>query len=390
MGDYVFVSYKHGDHDFSAMLIRQLQGAGFNVWVDSEQLRAGENWREAINEAIKESFALVLVITPESKASEYVTYEWAFAQGAGIKVVPLLRKPTKMHPQLEILQYLDFTDLTNLPWDRLVRRLRELRGENPPNSVVVARDAPASVKSAVVAMDSHNPDDRRAALRSLAQMNHPAAHAALIGAVQHPMRDVRVDAAFMLAKLTNNQDAAAVPGLLDALTDEDPRIRIAACKVLGDIGDPASVPALLQILVRQSESDVHWQATSALSKIGAAAVPGLMDALKDDDWKVRRSAADALWGMREPSAVPGLVEALVDRNDVVKQASAGALEALGDAAVPGLKEALGSRNPALAQAATEVLQRIGTPAAMEATKPAPAASKPNTTGLLNRLPPRGS
>lgn len=119
MSQHIFVSYKHEDEVFADMLMRQLQLAGFTVWLDTEHLRAGENWREAINQAIKEAFALVLVISPEAKSSEYVTYEWAFAQGAGIKVVPVLLRPTdNLHPQLEMLQYLDFTDRTRPPWDK--------------------------------------------------------------------------------------------------------------------------------------------------------------------------------------------------------------------------------------------------------------------------------
>src|SRR5262245_61240220 len=118
MNQQIFISYKHSEKEFCDMLIRQLEAAGFKVWVDADQLRAGENWREAINDAIRDSFALILVISPYSKMSEYVTYEWAFAQGAGIKVIPLMLIHTeKLHPQLENLQYLDFTDRARPPWD---------------------------------------------------------------------------------------------------------------------------------------------------------------------------------------------------------------------------------------------------------------------------------
>lgn len=367
---HVFVSYKHEEQDFVEMLIRQLEAAGFPVWIDTEQLRAGENWREQINFAIQDSFALILVISPDAKRSEYVTYEWAFAQGAGIKVIPLLLKPTdKLHPQLDMLQYLDFTDRARPPWDKLLRRLWELQGEQQPHSVVVARDAPAAVKSAVVALDSHNAEERRSALKSLAQMNHPTAYAALVGAVQHPMRDVRVDAAFLLAKQTEYKDAAAVPGLLDALNDEDARIRSAACKALGDIGDGAAVTDLLRVMVKDSDSNIRWQATGALGKIGAAAVPGLCEALRDEDWKVRRSAAEALWSMHEPEAIPALTEALVDKNDVVRQAAAGALEAMGAMAVTGLIEIMKTtREAGISRAAADMLNKIGSPVGIEAVK----------------------
>lgn len=367
MNQHVYISYKHEDKNFADMLTRQLQVAGFTVWLDTEYLRAGENWREAINVAIQDAFALVLVISPEAKTSEYVTYEWAYAQGAGVKVVPvLLRATDKLHPQLEQLQYLDFTDRARPPWDKLIRRLWEIQGESQPYTVPVARDAPPTVKSAVAALDSTNAEERRQALKSLAQMNHPAAYAALVGAIQHPMRDVRVDAAFLLTKETNHQERAAVPGLLDALHDDDPRLRAAAAKSLGEIGDATAVPELLRSMNTDPDGNIRWQASGALSKIGEAAVPGLAEALKDEDWKVRRSAAEALAGMREPSAIPALIEVMADRNDVVRQAVANALESMGIIAVPKLIEALNSRDGNLARTAAEMLQRIGTPEALVA------------------------
>ncbi|MBA3870827.1 MAG: HEAT repeat domain-containing protein [Anaerolineae bacterium] len=368
MTNHVFISYKHEEQDFVEMLIRQLQAAGFPVWVDTEQLRAGENWRESINAAIHDSFALILVISPDSKASQYVTYEWAYALGVGIKVIPVLLKPTeKLHPQIENLQYLDFTDSARPSWDKLLRRLWELQGENQPHSVTIARDAPPIVTSAVAALDSHNAEERRSALKSLAQNNHPAAYAALVSAIQHPMRDVRVDAGFLLAKQTNYKDAAAVPGLLDALNDEDPRIRTAACKALGDIGDGSAVAELLRVMVEDSDSQIRWHATGAVSKMGHSAVPGLCAALRDENWKVRRSAAEALWSMHEPEAVPGLAEALVDKNDVVRQAATAALEGMGAGAVMGLIDVMKNTKDAfVSRAVIDMLQKIGSQPGIEA------------------------
>ncbi len=369
MGQHVFISYKHDDRIFANQLIHQIQSAGFRVWIDEEQLRAGDNWREGINTAIRQSFALILIITPESKMSEYVTYEWAFAQGANVKVIPvMLRATPQLHPQLEILQYLNFSDPLDQPWGRLIDRIQQVRGEYKPDTISLAQNAPRAVVQAVSALDSPNADDRRSALFSLAQMNHPSAYSALVEAVQHPLRDVRIDAAFMLAKQTENKDFAAVPGLIEALNHEDNRIRSAAAEVLGEIGDPSSVPHLLQIINHERDGNIRWKATGSLSKMGEDAVPGLVEALQDEDWKVRRSACEALWSMGEPASVPGLIEALLDRNDVVRQAAAGALEAMAVIATPSLIEALRGRNPHLSRAAGEVLARIDTPEAQDAIR----------------------
>ncbi|HEY5005730.1 MAG TPA: toll/interleukin-1 receptor domain-containing protein [Ktedonobacteraceae bacterium] len=81
MEKHLFISYKHEDSDFAEVLIRRFEKAGFKIWVDHDQLHIGEDWRNEIDQAIKNSFALIVIMTPEAKASEYVTYEWAFAWG---------------------------------------------------------------------------------------------------------------------------------------------------------------------------------------------------------------------------------------------------------------------------------------------------------------------
>ncbi|MGZ3617692.1 MAG: toll/interleukin-1 receptor domain-containing protein [Ktedonobacteraceae bacterium] len=85
MNKQVFISYHHEDADSAENLMNKIKGAGFDSWVDSENLRAGEEWQVSIDQAIKSAFALIVIMTPNAQASEYVTYEWSFAWGAGIK-----------------------------------------------------------------------------------------------------------------------------------------------------------------------------------------------------------------------------------------------------------------------------------------------------------------
>jgi CheY-like chemotaxis protein len=127
MDKHVFISYKHEDVDFAENLISRIKEAGFTAWQDSDKLHPGEDWRAGIDQAIKSAFALIVIMTPEAKASEYVTYEWSFAWGAGVKVIPVLlkRTSTPLHPRLEALQYLDFTYPPTRPWGRLIDALRD-------------------------------------------------------------------------------------------------------------------------------------------------------------------------------------------------------------------------------------------------------------------------
>lgn len=122
---HIFVSYAHTDRDFANNLIRQLKRAEFEVWVDHEELHAGVDWRTEIDNAIRDASSMILIVTPEAKMAEYVTYEWAFALGVGLQVIPVLLRPTVLHPRLEAMQFLDFTDRTARPWGKLTEWLKE-------------------------------------------------------------------------------------------------------------------------------------------------------------------------------------------------------------------------------------------------------------------------
>src|SRR5260370_42433663 len=101
---HIFISYMHDDGDFTEILNTRIKSAGFETWIDDDKLHAGEDWRAEIDEAIKNALALIVIMSPEAKASEYVTYEWSFALGVGIKVIPVMIKQTTLHPRLEALQ----------------------------------------------------------------------------------------------------------------------------------------------------------------------------------------------------------------------------------------------------------------------------------------------
>ena len=81
------------------------------------------DWRVEIDDGIRNAAAVIAVMTPEARSSEYVTYEWAFAWGREIRVIPIMLRQTTMHPRLAALQYLDFTNRIARPWTRLVEVL---------------------------------------------------------------------------------------------------------------------------------------------------------------------------------------------------------------------------------------------------------------------------
>ena len=125
-GKIVFISHDHDDTDFAELLKLKLEKEGIDSWIDTERLKIGQDWREEIDQGIENSVAVIAIMTPEARKSEYVTYEWAFAWGKGIKVFPIMLKQTQLHPRLESLQYLNFTNHPTRPWKELIDSVKKI------------------------------------------------------------------------------------------------------------------------------------------------------------------------------------------------------------------------------------------------------------------------
>ena len=88
----------------------------------------------------------------------------------------------------------------------------------------------------------------------------------LIRILRHGGSADRMAAAEALAAL----GPAALPALLSALGDPDPRLRMWAAYTLGVLGDPGAVPALISALDDDDVGVVKW-AAAALQSIRDAA-----------------------------------------------------------------------------------------------------------------------
>ena len=106
---HVFVSYAREDKAFARELSRRLRGSHVTAWQDIQDLRGGDSWQERIDNALRNASALIVIMSPHATKSQFVTYEWAFAIGAGIRVIPVVLRRTKLHPRLSAIQFIDFT-----------------------------------------------------------------------------------------------------------------------------------------------------------------------------------------------------------------------------------------------------------------------------------------
>lgn len=99
----VFLSYTAADKDFAKQLASHLSNQGCDVWDPSDQLFPGDNWPLKIGEALKESKAMVVLLSPESMKSEWVRGEIQYAIGDRNyegRVFPVLVRQTEEIPAI--------------------------------------------------------------------------------------------------------------------------------------------------------------------------------------------------------------------------------------------------------------------------------------------------
>jgi HEAT repeat protein len=324
---HIFISYNHEDNDFSEILSHKLHDSGFSTWRDVDMLRAGEVWRVEIDQAIKDSFAMIVVMTPEAKISEYVTYEWAFALGVGVRIMPIMLRRIELHPRLQDIQFLDFTGRVR-PWLELVDTVQAIASNN--NSLVlIPRNTPPYIKKAIDALNNPNPADREGAIAILVKdRHHPIVQKAVEIALKHDLRDVRIQTSFSIAKFKDMRNQA-LPGLLEALHNN--QYSTMAAEALGKLGELA-IPGLLDAL-NDKNSWVRSNAVMALGLIkDIAAIPALHKALDDTNTQVRINAITALGMLKDVTVTPKLFELVNNGKEVydIRSSAVTALNHIGD------------------------------------------------------------
>jgi HEAT repeat protein len=152
-----------------------------------------------------------------------------------------------------------------------------------------------------------------------------------------------------------------VEGLTRLLENEDYLIRKQAVLALEEIGDASCVLPIARRF-QDTYMEVRNAACATLVKIGSQAVEPLIEVLKDQNWIVREGAVEALEKIRDTRAIYPLIEALKDTN--TKKIS-NALRSIGPAAFEPLIEALKNEDSRIRMGAAMVLGEMKNPAAID-------------------------
>lgn len=237
-----------------------------------------------------------------------------------------------------------------------------------------------AVGELVGALMRQDASGRTAAAAVLAKMQPVTAIPWLVGLLTTPQESRRKAVTLALEKIDphwarSEQTKGAVPKLVEALTNGDRTVRLAAAAVLGTLrpGGRAPVWELAQVLT-DNRAPLRAAAAEVLGTIGPeaqAALPGLVAALTDATNDVRREATAALekiapqWRQSEAvrTALPGWVAAIKDERLSVSLRTV-VIEVLGQVgpeakgAVPELVAVLSDAQSSVRTAAPRALEKI--------------------------------
>jgi HEAT repeat protein len=265
--------------------------------------------------------------------------------------------------------------------------LDEMADENPAVRSAVAEalgrvndQKSVDVLSRVCAEDP-DPGVRKTAMVALRRVSawavNPLIHALAGSNIEERIRAV--------SQLLGQGKTAVLP-LAELLANEDPTVRASAAEILGTLGDPAALDALIRGL-NDADARVRLSATTAIgrvkhgrsaaalaplledqdNKVAAAAANGLENLgelsvepvfkfLNHQSAEVRVRAIDVLGRLRHRGACERLIRGLSDTVTWVRIVCAQALGEIGEIqASPALIQTLGDRDPVVRAMAAEAL-----------------------------------
>ena len=136
-----FVSYARADSAFVLKLGADLKSTGANVWIDQIDIKPGQEWDSAIEEAVEKSPWMLVILSPACVASKNVRDEIAFALKKEKRIIPVLYQACSVPFRLDRIQYVDFrTDYAQ----GLTRLLDALGVEIPVSGSAIANPPEAA------------------------------------------------------------------------------------------------------------------------------------------------------------------------------------------------------------------------------------------------------
>lgn len=128
-----FISYARGDHAAVRKLARLLDSMGVEYFQDQKDIHWGDRITTCVTHGLMSADATIVVVSPASVKSQWVSFEIGYSMASGKKILPYLT-----HPAMELPGFL--SDILHVSSLEEVRRFVE-------HSVVTSAPSESNVPS---------------------------------------------------------------------------------------------------------------------------------------------------------------------------------------------------------------------------------------------------
>jgi hypothetical protein len=119
----IFISYSRVDKDFAIQLVDRLSDYDVSIWLDLRNIPHGANWDMEVQKGLETSDSMLVLLSPDSAASENVADEWSYFITKDKPIIPLLVRPCDVPFRLMRRQRVDFTGEFKPAFAQLIRAL---------------------------------------------------------------------------------------------------------------------------------------------------------------------------------------------------------------------------------------------------------------------------
>lgn len=163
MVNHIFLSYSRKDVQFMAVVRDHLRSQQLQVWTDESLQPGTPDWERAIEQKISTAGCVVVILSPDSRNSEWVSRELAMADSHKLRIFPVLLRgddQTAVPLRLATTQRIDATENPTQALEELAAAVRRFFGI-PPASSLTTNDASSSANSFTCVVAKIGPADYR-------------------------------------------------------------------------------------------------------------------------------------------------------------------------------------------------------------------------------------
>ena len=122
----VFISHASEDQRLARSVAAILRRQGWDVWLDESDIRGGGSWAASIQQALRSCSVVVLLVTADSVAKEWVLDEIAGARNLRVPIIPAVLEQVRLPDELQLMlqrtQFVDVSALTTFSPDDQQKR----------------------------------------------------------------------------------------------------------------------------------------------------------------------------------------------------------------------------------------------------------------------------